>query len=66
MANTNEQILADMFRRTRMTDAERDTERYEEIEALGKLATWDELREQHDIARRSAIRRHRERKIAGC
>lgn len=64
MANTNEQIVAELFRRARRTDAERDTERYEEIEALGNLATWEERREQHEIARRSAIRRHRERKTA--
>jgi hypothetical protein len=60
MANTNERMLTDLVRRARQTEAERDAERYEEIEALGNLATWSELREQHDIARRSAIRRHRE------
>jgi hypothetical protein len=65
MANTNEQILRDMYRRASLTEAEKDAERYEEIGALGNLATYDELREQHQIARRSAIRRHRERKLSG-
>lgn len=65
MANTNERIVKDLYRRASLTEAEKDTERYEEIEALGNLATWDERREAFKIRRRSAIRRHRERKFAG-
>lgn len=65
MANTDEQSLKELVRRASLTEAERDEERYDEIEALWNLATWDEFKEQHDIARRSAIRRHRARKLAG-
>ena len=54
--------MKELFRRSRMTVTERDAERLEEIEALGKLANLDEMLEEHAIRRRDVLRRHREKR----